>query len=375
MRLLFTFCLGLYTAALFAQVASWDFENLPTAVPALPIEAAQMGEGVAYASGGLAGGNNIGSPAACSGDSWATNFWPTQNSAQSGYFLAFDAYAEPGRHLEIGGFYFSVGQSSSFSADGFTVTYELDEGGEKLLFAAVTSSTSCGGLGSPVGLVSKPGGSVVFRIYVYGQDPRGLAATIRIDNVVISGQTVLPVELMHFRAWAREDGNVRLEWQTAFEQSNDYFAVERAADGIHFSEAGRILGQGTSAEPQTYSFIDDAPLLGLNYYRLRQVDDDGKASYFQTISVLVEPSGSAGLHIYPTPAASRLTVHIPVAANTSARLQLFSMQGSQVKEWPADAPGEALNLELTGLPSGLYYLRLFCRDKTWQAPVLIAGDR
>lgn len=85
----------------------------------------------------------------------------------------------------------------------------------------------------------------------------------------------LPVRLMSFSG-KQVENRVLLGWQTTFESNSDYFVVERSADAKSFEALGRVASRGFSDSFQSYGFTDEAPLKGTNYYRLRQVDRDGK---------------------------------------------------------------------------------------------------
>ena len=83
----------------------------------------------------------------------------------------------------------------------------------------------------------------------------------------------LPIELVNFEAKA-ELGFVALDWTTASETNCNEYAVLRSVDGELFEEIGVIAGSGTSTVEHQYSFIDDAPITGMTYYKLKQVDYD-----------------------------------------------------------------------------------------------------
>src|SRR5690606_7492371 len=85
----------------------------------------------------------------------------------------------------------------------------------------------------------------------------------------------LPITLTTFTARQLEATKVTLDWTTASEENNDYFAIEYSADGRHFDELGMVRGAGSTTTSQHYSFIHHHPVAGSNYYRLRQVDFDG----------------------------------------------------------------------------------------------------
>ena len=90
--------------------------------------------------------------------------------------------------------------------------------------------------------------------------------------------TALPVELIYFTATLKGD-EALLEWATASELNNDRFEIERSLDGEEFELIGVVNGNGTTDVEQEYSFIDEAPGQGLNYYRLKQIDFDGAFEY------------------------------------------------------------------------------------------------
>ena len=93
----------------------------------------------------------------------------------------------------------------------------------------------------------------------------------------------LPVNLSFIKAEVSGQA-VRLKWSTASEINNAYFEVLRSADGVTFSHIGTIEGNGTTQVSQQYSFADKAPVTGTNYYRLKQVDTDGKSSLSEIVS-------------------------------------------------------------------------------------------
>ena len=110
----------------------------------------------------------------------------------------------------------------------------------------------------------------------------------------------LPIELASF--WATdEDGLVGLNWITHSEINNEKFTLQRSPTGFDFEQIGVVPGAGNSAEKLTYTFIDEAPLGGLSYYRLKQTDFDGKESYSNVISVHRKGTGLA-FQVYPNPA-------------------------------------------------------------------------
>ena len=102
---------------------------------------------------------------------------------------------------------------------------------------------------------------------------------------------------------------VQTTWATSLEIDNDYFTVERSADGVNFNEVGRVSGNGTTTTTHNYRFIDIKPLMGLSYYRLKQTDFDGDYTYSHTVAVTMTEDGA--LRMYPNPTDNQ--VHIAVS--------------------------------------------------------------
>ncbi|HMT30176.1 MAG TPA: T9SS type A sorting domain-containing protein, partial [Bacteroidia bacterium] len=106
----------------------------------------------------------------------------------------------------------------------------------------------------------------------------------------------LPVELLDFSAVCDKE-DLKISWTTASEINNDFFTVERSADGIEFEPIANLKGAGNSNSNITYSIIDITPLQELNYYRLKQTDIDGSFKYSDIISK-TSCNSDQPVHIY-----------------------------------------------------------------------------
>ncbi|QOI98223.1 MAG: T9SS type A sorting domain-containing protein [Flammeovirgaceae bacterium] len=162
---------------------------------------------------------------------------------------------------------------------------------------------------------------------------------------VASTSFPLPVQLVSFTAnWV--DRTIELAWRTATELNNNYFEVERSATGFEFEAIGRIAGAGTSNSLQLYSFIDEAPLSGISYYRLKQVDFDGTAEYSAVISV-TNPYSNPGFVVYPNPVEGQV-----VYFTEEADVQLFNSLNQLIL-----FRSRVTSLDVSDLSAGLYLLR------------------
>ncbi|RTQ50822.1 T9SS type A sorting domain-containing protein [Hymenobacter gummosus] len=207
---------------------------------------------------------------------------------------------------------------------------------------------------------------------VYGEGGGGNVMTLSYsgpdtgDNLVLVPQSVLcatrvssaPLPITLTRFDAKPAGlDAQLSWATAQEINNEYFAVERSADGVRFEPVGRVQGAGNSSVARQYGFTDKAAArLGRTvYYRLRQVDTDGTFSYSAVQPVRFGDVAEAVL--YPNPATEQLTVRLPFDADALTELVVYSTLGQQVSRQPVDGRASA-NLDVRRLPAGTYLLRL-----------------
>ncbi|MCB9296479.1 MAG: T9SS type A sorting domain-containing protein [Lewinellaceae bacterium] len=169
---------------------------------------------------------------------------------------------------------------------------------------------------------------------------------------------VLPIKLVLFEGY-RHEASIHLRWRTATEQNNDYMAVERSADGVKFTELGRVKGAGTTEEPQAYRFVDEKPLPGLNYYRLRQADYDGAYEYHKTIGVLFDSkTNGLGIQAFPNPVQDQLQARWAAAPGQPTTLRLLDMTGRQLATYEAAAGVNTFEVPLGSLPTGLYFLQV-----------------
>lgn len=168
----------------------------------------------------------------------------------------------------------------------------------------------------------------------------------------------LPVELTRFGALLQKDG-VRVSWETATERNCDYFAVERSGDGRSFAEVTRVAGNGNSSAKRSYATLDVAPLPGVSYYRLRQVDLDGTAHHSPVEAVT--NSGRSVAALYPNPATTEVNILFAEALSGSLDIQIMDAAGRVVwREHREQSTGDRLlRVPTAQLPAaGLYFVQV-----------------
>jgi hypothetical protein len=125
-------------------------------------------------------------------------------------------------------------------------------------------------------------GSDILICYVYGfgvDDSYGYPAS----GAKMAPLVVVPLTLLSFNGVAI-DKSIMLKWLTATENNNDFFTIERSADGIDFHVIGTVKSTGSTGTGAKYSFVDQQPK-ALNYYRLKQTDYNGVATYSGIINI------------------------------------------------------------------------------------------
>lgn len=185
--------------------------------------------------------------------------------------------------------------------------------------------------------------------------------------IAITGSaSSFPVEWLRFTAVPAET-QVRLDWITGQELNNDHFVVERSADGRSFVPIGQVAGHGTTQQMRDYRFFDAQPQRGINYYRLRQVDLDGRFQHSKVRSVIFERLTS-GIAIGPNPVRDRAELRYPVGAPLT--LYLFTAQGQAIGRYALPATGQA-SLNLEHLAKGTYFYRAVQAGQTVAAGKLL----
>ena len=172
----------------------------------------------------------------------------------------------------------------------------------------------------------------------------------------------LPLKWISFNGVKRGD-NALLNWTTANETNTKYFLVERSVNGISFDVIGTVAASGLAASAYTYMDPNIAAYaVKTLYYRLREVDADGKLSYSKIIAINIDRSGTDPLIVaYPNPFTQSFTVKITPAAATDRTnsIELYSLQGILMYKKELGITGTA-TITLNDLPilaSGIYILK------------------
>jgi hypothetical protein len=153
---------------------------------------------------------------------------------------------------------------------------------------------------------------------------------------------------------------VSLNWTTSVEINNEYFLVERSTDGKTFEVINRIKGAVNSTNLLDYSSIDNSPLYGTSYYRLKQIDSFGNSTYSDVIAVSIKENPD--FEILSAEPTINSTIHLLFisAQNDKCSVRIFDHDGSEVYHTGINVLRGTNSKELTCsyLEKGLYLVSI-----------------
>lgn len=163
--------------------------------------------------------------------------------------------------------------------------------------------------------------------------------------------SALPVTLVKFTAREEESGMVTLNWDVTDEVKMEGYVVENSFDGKNFTR----LGEVEAVEKPSYSFLQERPSSGLNYYRLKMNELGGKFAYSKIVSVNVKKG--ADMFFFPNPTTDKVYITIrPEIVNQSATIRIVSMDGKEVYSKKNGLLNRTESLDCSNLSSGRYLI-------------------
>jgi hypothetical protein len=163
--------------------------------------------------------------------------------------------------------------------------------------------------------------------------------------------STLPVNWLSFTGRAIH-GNVELNWSTASELNNSHFEIQRSANAIDFSTIGSVVAGTNPSVVNNYQFLDVNPLIGVSYYRLKQVDIDGKYSFSSIIQINGTPLSE--IKIYSD--AEALHLLVPASVSGSSIAFIYDVAGRLMQKQQV-LPGRNV-ISTAGLSGGNYFVQL-----------------
>ena len=194
--------------------------------------------------------------------------------------------------------------------------------------------------------------------------PSILNAQIFIDAVVDS-VVVTPINLTTFTG-NKIEKNVQLNWSTATEKNNSHFNIQRSNDGMNFENITKVMGKGNSSAINNYLHTDiNVPNNNL-YYRLQQVDVDGKSTLSAVILIKYDIKTNVELSVYPNPIINHTAIiTLKNATIGKYNVALKSVKGETifVKNINQTVVNSSVEVHLpTSIAKGLYILNVISND-------------
>lgn len=196
----------------------------------------------------------------------------------------------------------------------------------------------------------------VIGTYNYQCNPHapGMAGTFTVS-------TPLSVSMDQLKGELTPDGTVQLNWTTYTEDNNKHFEVQRSGDGFGFKTIGTQPSkakEGNSSTAIAYTYTDKEQLVARAFYRLRQVNHDGKSSYSNVFFISRQGANDLVLHIHPNPAKTHVMIHIAGKIGDKAEMQLLDLSGRLLDQvTPSKDNTEMSSFDIAKLPAGVYLIK------------------
>ncbi|KHJ39242.1 hypothetical protein PBAC_05560 [Pedobacter glucosidilyticus] len=187
----------------------------------------------------------------------------------------------------------------------------------------------------------------------------GTQETVKISNISVTyPATTLPVSLTSFTGENTASG-IRLNWKTASEQNNSHFELLRAGEDKNFKFISRINGKGNSDAIQNYSYTDNNPLNGNNYYQLKQVDFDGTETIYNQLVAVKSSLNNQKFKVYVNE-EGLLNAYINASSYTIAKITVYDISGKKVFESNQNlqAGDNAIKIAIPTIQAGVYVARI-----------------
>ncbi|MET0464948.1 MAG: T9SS type A sorting domain-containing protein, partial [Chitinophagaceae bacterium] len=193
----------------------------------------------------------------------------------------------------------------------------------------------------------------------------GYTVTVNANNIVINKNIVLPVSWGDFDAFDEAD-KVRLLWSTVQEVDASHFIIEFSTDGSSFAPLAKVSASGNSNVEKRYNYSHNSPsVTGTNFYRLKQVDINGKYAYSKTVTIKLKTSGRPIITATPNPVRNSLQIF---ATQANFKLILTDQNGRTLKTQQLVKGSQYL--DVSDLATGSYFLLFSNGDRSFSEKII-----
>jgi hypothetical protein len=226
-----------------------------------------------------------------------------------------------------------------------------------------------------VGALDDPIGNGVYaytdNAALFPNNPSMNASNYWVD-LVFTPTFSLPVTLVDFDA-AVSNKNVGLSWKTRTEQNNRGFDIQRSNNGTDWYTIGFVAGAGESTTTKSYSYTDKSLAPGLYYYRLNQLDHDGKSKTSSTVTATIGGKGAITLN-FANPFVQSGSIRFDLPTAQKIRLSVVDLSGREVKvlaDKKAEAGSHLIKLDRSALGRQTYFIRLQTETEVITKKILV----
>lgn len=210
-----------------------------------------------------------------------------------------------------------------------------------------------------------PVNASTIRYRILNNSNGGCGNDLAIDDITFARAVSLPMlPVTGMKAAAQFAGNhVNIQWETLSETNTQYFITEKSTDGIKWTALDTITAAGFSQAKQVYSSNDLTPG-AMNYYRIKQVDMNGRFTYSNVVSIAVK-SNTIAAKTFPNPFVSQLQVDISSNSNQKVQISLTDASGRKLiqKDWQVARGNNSITLpEVKQLAAGVYFISIKNED-------------
>jgi hypothetical protein len=189
-----------------------------------------------------------------------------------------------------------------------------------------------------------------------------------------SNSNPLPITLTSFNAtYIAENNSVLTDWSVASQLNNNEFVVEKTTDGINYTQVGTLPGAGTTPFAQSYSLVDNNPIQGVSYYRLKQIDMDGNSTEFSPVAVYDGVVSTSSITVYPNPVMEIANINYISEDSRPITISIYDLSGRVIGSTQFTQVVAGINnfsLNTSGLSSGIYLLQIANSQKSFYQKIL-----
>ncbi|HAI57774.1 MAG TPA: hypothetical protein DCM04_07510 [Saprospirales bacterium] len=184
-----------------------------------------------------------------------------------------------------------------------------------------------------------------------------------VDDAELIVNASLPVEFSYVNARNQDCESVDVIWQTQSEINNRGFFIERSVGSVdRFEDMGFVESKGDSNKDQTYTFEDDINDLSGNtnlYYRIKQVDIDGRVSFSEMVVIRLDcEDQSVRFNVRPNPAFNDLYVDVDGSLDVASKIVVLNSLSQTIATLPINKTGSRTLVDVTKYIAGMYYIRI-----------------